>query len=119
MLSGVTLWRKSMYSSVWNCVISYLEAGFARCHLLATCMHGGRRGRRGGPRAYVDFHLGVQAIVHDQAVGHAYSVGLHGMAGDVCIVAHVRVVEVCNLLGLRACAVEGIRGRRASAIRLH
>lgn len=30
MLSGVILARKSTYSSVWNCAISFRVAGFAR-----------------------------------------------------------------------------------------
>jgi hypothetical protein len=51
--------------------------------------------------AYVDFHLGVEAVVHDQAMRHPYAMGLHGMASYVGIVAHVGVVEVGHLL--RAC----------------
>lgn len=38
---------------------------------------------------YVDLHLGVQAIIHNQAVGHSYAVRLHGMAGDICVVADI------------------------------
>jgi hypothetical protein len=51
--------------------------------------------------AYVDFHLGVEAVVHDQAMRHPYAMGLHGMASYVSIVAHVGVVEVGHFL--RAC----------------
>jgi hypothetical protein len=38
---------------------------------------------------YVNLHLGVQAIIHDQAVGHPYAVRLHGMPRNVGIVADV------------------------------
>ncbi len=36
MLSGVTRWRNSTYSSVWNCDISRFVAGFARCVRVGT-----------------------------------------------------------------------------------
>jgi hypothetical protein len=39
--------------------------------------------------AYVNLHLGVKTIVHDQAMRHPYTVGLHGMACNIGIVAHI------------------------------
>lgn len=40
---------------------------------------------------YVDFHLFVEAVVHNQAMCHSYSVGLHGMPSDVGIVSATSV----------------------------
>lgn len=37
----------------------------------------------------VDFEILVDIVIHDQAVGKSNSVGLHGMACDICIVANV------------------------------
>lgn len=53
---------------------------------------------RKGRNTHIDLHLLVEAIVHDQAVGHAYTVWLHRVTGDVGIVTHVGVVEVSHLL---------------------
>jgi hypothetical protein len=64
--------------------------------------------------AHIYLHLGVQAIVHDQTMRHAYAMGLHGMAGHIGIVTHVRVVEVGHFLGLRPDA--GAQGRRARGV---
>lgn len=51
---------------------------------------------------YVDLHLLVDAIVHDQTVGQPNAMGLHGMAGNVGKVADVRVVEIGDLLRRRS-----------------
>lgn len=91
-----------MYSSVWNCVISYLEAGFARWKQLAAYTVSLNNA------THVNLHLRIQAIVHNQAVGHSYAMRLHGMAGNICIVANIRIVEVGDLLGLRASPIEGV-----------
>lgn len=48
----------------------------------------------------VDLQLLVQPVVHDQTVSHANPMGFHGMAGVVCIVADIAVVEVRDLLRL-------------------
>lgn len=40
-------------------------------------------------KTYVDFHLSVQAIVEEEIVGHADSVGLHGMALAIIVVPNV------------------------------
>jgi hypothetical protein len=45
---------------------------------------------------YVNLHLFVKAIVHHQAVSHPDAMRLHGMSGNVGIVANVRVIEVCD-----------------------
>jgi hypothetical protein len=50
---------------------------------------------------YIDFHLLVAAVVHNQAVGNPNSMGFHGMAGDVGVIAHIGIVEVCDPLGSR------------------
>lgn len=46
---------------------------------------------------HVDFHFLVKAIVHDQAMGHPYTVRLHGMSRHIGIVSHVGIVEVGDL----------------------
>jgi hypothetical protein len=47
---------------------------------------------------YVDFHLRIYPIVHNQAVRQPYSVRLHRMASDVGIVPNIGIVEVGNPL---------------------
>ena len=46
--------------------------------------------------AYVDFHLLVQTIVHDQAMSHSNAVWFHRMACDVGIVSNIRIIEVSD-----------------------
>ena len=50
--------------------------------------------------AYVNFHLLVEAVVHDKTVSHSDTVRLHGMAGIVGVVSDIRVVEVGDFLWL-------------------
>ena len=38
---------------------------------------------------YIDFHFSVKAIVQDEIVGHANSVGLHGMTLSIVVVANI------------------------------
>lgn len=73
-----------------------------------------RRRSKVGKDTYVYLELLVEAIVHNQAVGHAYAVRLHGMASDVGIVAHIRVVEVRDLLRLRAAVDVEVVERRST-----
>lgn len=75
---------------MWNWAISFLVAGLARCASV------GQSGNSSVPRvsAYKDLHLFVQAVVHDEGVGHADPVGLHGMPWAVVVVANVRVEKV-------------------------
>lgn len=87
-----------MYSSVWNWVISYFEAGFARYAIRASVRYLRLKYEIKDWETHIDFHLLVKAIIHDQAVGHTYAMRLHRMTGDVGIVAHIGVVEVGNLL---------------------
>ena len=61
--------------------------------------------------AHVDLHLLVQAIIHDQGVGHSDAMRLHGVTSVVGIVSDVRVVEVSDLLGLRAILARRIQRR--------
>jgi hypothetical protein len=53
---------------------------------------------------YVDFHLGVETVVHDQTVRHPYTVRLHRVPRYVGIIANIGVVEVCDLFWLRCSA---------------
>ena len=46
--------------------------------------------------AYKDFHLLVEAIVHDERVAHADPGWLHGMTGPIVVVADVRVEKVAD-----------------------
>lgn len=61
---------------------------------------------------YIYLHVLVQPIIHDQAMCHSNAVRLHGMAGDIGVVAHVGVVEVRR--GFRAVAIEDrlVEGRK-------
>lgn len=47
-------------------------------------------------QTHIDFHLLIQAVVHNQAVSHSNPVRFHGMPRNIGIVAHVRIVEVRN-----------------------
>lgn len=40
-------------------------------------------------RTYIDFHLPVESIVEQEVVGHADSVGFHGMALAIVVVPYV------------------------------
>ena len=62
---------------------------------------------------YINFHLFIEAIVHDQAVGHSYPMGLHGMPSDIGIVADVRIIEIghCLLVGGGPGRVDGRKAR--------
>ena len=53
---------------------------------------------------YIYFHMLVQTIVHDQAVGHSNAVRFHGVAGNIGIIAHIRIVEIGS--GFRAVSVQ-------------
>jgi hypothetical protein len=57
--------------------------------------------------AHVDFHLLVEAVVHDQTVSHSDTMRLHGMAGVVGVVSDIRVIEVGDFLWL--CTVGSAR----------
>jgi len=101
---------------VWNWDISYFVAGLARCahndvRAEATEIH------HGG--TYVYLHLFVAAIVHDQAVRNSDSVRFHGVAGDVCIIAHIGIVEVSNFLGLVGAICEFVLVQRSSIVISH
>lgn len=62
----------------------------------------------GGRFCAIDLHLLVDAIVHDQAVGQAYTVRLHGVASNIGEVPDVRVIEVGHLLGRRGAQGDAI-----------
>ena len=47
---------------------------------------------------YIDLHLLVQAVVHDQAVSHSNPVWLHRMPRNIGIIAHVGIVKVGDSL---------------------
>ena len=63
-------------------------------------------------QTYVNFHLLIQAIVHNQAVSHSNPVRFHGMPRNIGIIAHVRIVEVgnCLLVGATWCRELYING---------
>jgi len=73
---------------------------------------------RRGLHTYIYFHLLVQTVVHYQAVSDSYSVRFHGMSSDVCIIAHVRIVEVRDLFGFRD-TVRILRIERCAEIGRH
>jgi len=67
---------------------------------------------------YIYFHLLIQTVVHYQAVSDSYSVRFHGMPSDVCIIAHVRIVEVRDFFGFRG-TVRILRIERCTEIGRH
>jgi len=60
---------------------------------------------------YVDLHMFVHPIVHDQGMCKPDSMRLHRMSSGVGIVANIRVVEVCNGLLVRGFHHEGVNRR--------
>lgn len=62
--------------------------------------------------SYVDFHLLVEAIIHDQTVSHSYPMRLHGMSSYIGIIAHIRVVEISDFV-LEVVSIGGIKGGKA------
>ena len=44
-----------------------------------------------------DLHLSIETVVDEQIVGHANSVGLHGVPLPVVVVTDVRVIVVTDL----------------------
>ena len=80
-----------MYSSVWNWVISNLEAGFARCKVRQIA-------EPEWASTNINLHLLVEAIVHDQAMGHPDPMGLHRMTRDIGVVTNIGVVEIGDFL---------------------
>lgn len=58
-------------------------------------------------QTYIDFHLLVQPIVHDQTVGHSNPVRFHRMACNIGVVAHVGIVKVRHGLLFGACRRRG------------
>ena len=53
-----------------------------------------RHGSRSDKAGAVDVHTFVQAVVHNEVVGHADAVRFHGVALAVVIVANFSIVEV-------------------------
>lgn len=47
---------------------------------------------------YVDLHLVVKTVVHDQTVTHADTMWLHGVSRSIVIVSNVLVVKVSHAL---------------------
>lgn len=57
--------------------------------------------KEGGNKTYVDLHLVVESIVHDQTMTHADTMRLHGVSRSIVIISNVLVVKVSHaLLGL-------------------
>lgn len=47
-------------------------------------------------QTYVDLHLVIQAVVHDETVAHTDTMWLHGVSRAIVVVANVLVVEVSD-----------------------
>lgn len=43
---------------------------------------------------YVDFHVLVEAVVHDQAMSHSNTMRLHWMACTIVVVTHIGYLMV-------------------------
>jgi hypothetical protein len=57
-------------------------------------------GARSGCGTYIDFHVLVKAVVHDQAMGHSNTMRFHWMACTIVVVTHIGyllVSSVCML----------------------
>lgn len=52
----------------------------------------------GEEKTYIYFHLLVETVVHNETVGHAYPVRLHGMPSNIGIIAHIGIIEVGHCL---------------------
>ena len=61
---------------------------------------------------YINFHLLVKTVVHNQAVCHTDTMRLHRVSRNVGIVSHVRVVEIRDSLLLRGTVHVDIIDRR-------
>ena len=46
---------------------------------------------------HIDFHMPVKIVMHDEVVGKANAVGLHGMADRIGIITYIVVIEVRDL----------------------
>jgi hypothetical protein len=71
--------------------------------------------KKQGALTYVYFHLLVDSVVHNQAMGQPDSMRLHGMPSNVGIISNIRVVEVRNsflITGLENDIVDGRRNIR-------
>lgn len=68
---------------------------------------------------HVDLHFLVAAIVHNQAMRDPDAVRLHGMAGNVCVIAHIGIVEVGYFLGLVGAIREFVLIQRRSEVVRH
>lgn len=53
-----------------------------------------RHGRGADETGAEDVHSFVEAVVHDEVVGHADAVGFHWVALAVVVVAHFGIVEI-------------------------
>lgn len=56
---------------------------------------------------YIDLHLLVDAIVHNQTMSKTNTMRLHGMASNICVVPDIRIIEVSNLLAITDAILRG------------
>lgn len=49
---------------------------------------------------YINLHLLVHAIIHNQAMRQPDAMGFHGMTSDIGKVSYIGVIEISDLLGL-------------------
>ena len=59
---------------------------------------------------YIDFHVLIETIVHDQTMCQANSVRLHRMSCDICVIADVGVVEISHAFLIARIQVRRIDG---------
>lgn len=69
----------------------------------------------GGGLGTIDFHFLVEPIVHYERVGHSYTMGLHWVAGSVCVVSYIGIVEISDSFLLRRIDFELVKGE----LRIH
>ena len=96
--------RRVFPSSVWRRWEKTETGDRTTCNQSGKCRarFDSARGNRFGKTRVIDrasyLHLLVDAVVEQEVVGHAHAVGLHGVPLAVVEVAHIRVVEVRDLL---------------------
>ena len=68
---------------------------------------------------YIDFHVFVQAIVHDEAVSKPNPVRLHWVTSCVGIISYIGVVKVGNTLLVAARVDKRVQGGDGRHLRLN
>ena len=69
-----------------------------------------------GREAYIDLHVLIESVIHDQTMCHSDTVRFHRMAGNIGVVTYIRVVKVRCGFGTIAVEYRLIERRKGSHI---